>query len=146
MDPETVVRDCMEAFEAGNFEDAASYISDDLIFSGPTPEPLGKKEFVGLQSSLIKAMPDWKFNHQGFTTKGNTVSLYNQITGTQTRDLPSLMPGMPALPATGKHVSIPREPLHITVVNDKVTRIEVEQVPGGGVPGLLQQLGVQMRA
>ena len=52
--------------------------------------------------------------------------------------------GVQSLPATGKHVQLPYEPLTITAKNGKITRIESEHVEGGGVPGVLAQLGVKM--
>jgi hypothetical protein len=146
MDAEKVVKHVFEAFEAGKFEDAASHMADDMVFSGPVPEPIGKKEFIALQSSLIKAIPDWKFNAHNLQIQGNTVHMLIQISGTHTQPMPPLMPGMPAFPATGKHVSLPEEPLRITFQGDKVTRVEADVVPGGGVGGVLQQLGIQMHA
>jgi len=144
MDPELIVRDCLEAFEAGQFEDAASYFTEDMVFSGPVPQPLGKKEYVSLQSGLVRAIPDWKFNHRDFHTQGNTVFLKIQITGTHTNNMPPILPGLESMPPTGRRVSLPEESLRITVRNDKITRVEVDQVPGGGVPGVMQQLGIPL--
>jgi hypothetical protein len=52
--------------------------------------------------------------------------------------------GIQSVPATGKHVQLPFEPLTVTVVNGKATRIQAEHVEGGGVPGVLSQLGINM--
>jgi predicted ester cyclase len=146
MDSETMVRDCFAAFEAGQFEDAASYLSDDFVFSGPVPQPVGKKEFVGLQSGLIKAIPDWKFNIRNVRVQGDNLTAVVQITGTHTGTLPSLMPGAPEVPATGKHFSLPEEPSRVTVKDGKITSLATDQVPGGGVMGIFQQLGIPMNA
>ena len=48
------------------------------------------------------------------------------------------------MPPTGKHVQLPYEPLTVTVINGKATRIGAEHVEGGGVPGVLAQLGIAM--
>jgi hypothetical protein len=34
--------------------------------------------------------------------------------------------------------------MHVTVQNDRITHVTIDPVPGGGVPGLLQQLGINM--
>ena len=65
-----------------------------------------------------------------------------QITGTQTGELNLPLPGVPKIPASGKHVSLPKEKNTVTVKNGKISRFEAEVVPGGGVMGILAQLGV----
>jgi predicted ester cyclase len=143
MDPETVVRKCFEAFEAGRTDEAASYLDDSFTFTGAVPEPVAKKDFVNLQGTLIKAMPDWKFNYDNLRVDGETVHTNVHITGTNTQPLPAIMPGMPGIPVTGKHVSLPEEPVRLIVHNGKITRMSVEPTPGGGVEGVLKQLGAQ---
>jgi len=142
MDPEMVVRECFAAFEASQFEKAAGYFADNFVLSGPTPQPIGKKEFVALQTALRQAFPDWKFNMHNFHTEGDTVTLVLQITGTHTRTLPSLMPGVPEVPATGKHISLPEEHCQATVKDGKMTSFSTDAGSDGGVMGLFQQIGV----
>ena len=86
-------------------------------------------------------MPDWKFNGKDFKQNGETVTATFQISGTQTAILNLPMPGFMKFPATGKHVSLPEEGMTFTVKNGKVTRIESAGVAGGGVAGVLSQLG-----
>ena len=52
------------------------------------------------------------------------------------------MPGFHKFPASGKHIALPKEGITITVRNGKIARLESEVVPGGGVNGVLAQLGV----
>jgi hypothetical protein len=68
----------------------------------------------------------------------------SQITGTHTTTLPPILPGMPAIPPTGHKVMLPVEPIKATIRGDKIAHFEVAATPGGGVPGLLAQIGVQM--
>ena len=93
-------------------------------------------------TAMVAAMPDWKFNATDFKENGNQVTLTFQITGTQTGELNLPMPGFQKLPATGKHVSLPKEPTTVTVKDGKISRLEAAVVPGGGVMGVLAQLGV----
>ena len=139
-----VVKTGLAASEAGHTSKFASMLTDDMVFAGPVPEPVGKREFVGLMSALVAAMPDWKFNATDYKQNGNQVTVTLQITGTQTGELNLPMPGFPKLPPTGKHVSLPKEPTIITVKEDKISRLEASVVPGGGVAGILAQLGVSM--
>lgn len=139
-----LVKSILAAFESGDTKKAESLLSDDMVFDGPVPKPIGKHEFVGLQGALVAAIPDWKFSAGEFKEQGDKVMLKVHISGTHTKLL-SLPPmGIQSVPPTGKHVQLPFEPLTITVRNGKATRIESESVEGGGVPGLLAQLGVKM--
>jgi predicted ester cyclase len=139
-----LVKAGLAAVEAGDFKKLDSMVADDMVFAGPAPEPLGKREFIGVQMAMNKAMPDWKFNASDFKEDGDVVTVTFQITGTQTGELSLPMPGMQPLPPTGKKVSLPKEPGTFTVKNGKLARLEVTSVPGGGVMGVLAQLGVKM--
>jgi predicted ester cyclase len=139
-----VVKAGLAASEAGQTSKFASLLTDDMVFAGPVPQPVGKHEFVGLMTAMVAGMPDWKFNATDFKQNGNQVTATLQITGTQTGELNLPMPGLPKLPATGKHVSLPKEPTTFTVKDDKISRLESTNVPGGGVAGVLAQLGVSV--
>ena len=139
-----LVKSTLAAFESGDVKKAESLLSDDMVFSGPVPQPIPRNEFIGLQGALVAAIPDWKFNASDYKEQGDKVTLKVHISGTHTKAL-SLPPmGIQSLPPTGKHVQLPYEPLTVTVKNGKATRIEGEHIEGGGVPGLLDQLGVKM--
>ena len=139
-----LVKSVLAAFEAGDAKKAESALSDDMVFAGPVPQPIGRAEFIGLQGALVAAIPDWKFNAADFKEQGDKVTLKVHISGTHTKPLTLPPMGIQALPATGKHVQLPYEVLNVTVKNGKATRIDAEHVDGGGVPGLLAQLGVKM--
>ena len=144
MDSETVVRKFMDLSQEGKFDEASRYLDDSMLFIGATPEPVSKKDFVDLTKKLVNAMPDWRFNYRDLHTQGDRVSMTVQITGTQSREIQPLMPGMPLIPVTGKHISLPNQTQYATVHNDKITRLEVEDIPGGGLMGILQQLGIDL--
>ena len=138
------VKEGLAATEAGDFKKLESMLADDYVLAGPVPQPVSKKEFLGLQMALHNAMPDWKFNPSDFKEDGDKVTVYFQITGTQTGELSLPMPGMPKLPPSGKKVSLPKEQSTFTVKNGKLARLDVASTSGGGVAGLLSQLGVKM--
>ena len=132
------------ALEARDFEKAASYLADDFVFSGPVPQPIGKQEFIAVQSAFENAFEDWSFNSHDEVEQGEKAVAAVQITGTHTRDLVLPMPGMPTIPATHKRVSLPEEHLEFTFKGDKIASLTSDNVPGGGVPGVLQQIGVPL--
>ena len=139
-----VFKSVLAAFEARDMKKADGLFSDDFQLSGPVPQPIGKREFVGLQSALVAAMPDWKFNASDFKEEGDKVMAKVHISGTQTAPLSLPALGIQSFAATGKHVQLPYEQLTATVKNGKMTRLESDNAKGAGVPGLLAQLGVQM--
>ena len=65
-------------------------------------------------------------------------------TGTQTDGfiLPPL--GLPPIPQMGRTVSLPEELWSYTLQGGKIARIMVHRVPGGGIQGLLHQLGIDV--
>ena len=137
-----VVKAGLAASESGQTSKFSDSLTDDMVFAGPVPQPVGKHEFVGLMTAMVAAIPDWKFNATDFKENGNQVTMTFQITGTQTGELNLPMPGFQKLPPTGKHVSLPKEPTTVTVKDGKISRLEATVVPGGGVAGVLAQLGV----
>jgi len=139
-----IVKAALAAVEAGDFKKADGMIADDMVFAGPVPEPLGKREFLGVQMAMLTAMPNWKFNPTDFKENGDVVTSNLQVTGTQTGELSLPMPGMPKLPPSGKKVSLPKEPSSFTVKNGKLSRLDVTPTARGGVMGVLAQLGVKM--
>jgi len=66
------------------------------------------------------------------------------MTGHQTDSfiLPPL--GMPPIPQMAGTVSLPEEQWDYTLENGKIVRIVVGHVSGGGIQGLLHQIGVDL--
>ena len=139
-----VVKEGLAASEAGDFGKLEGMVADDFSMSGPVPMPVGKREFIGLMTALAAAMPDMKFNTHDFKENGDQVTVMVQITGTHTGELQLPMPGMPAIKPTGIKVSLPAEPSTFTVKDGKLAMLEVASIEGGGVMGILSQLGVNM--
>jgi predicted ester cyclase len=139
-----LVKSTLAAFESGDARKAENLLSEDMVFSGPVPQPIKRNDFIGLQGALVAAIPDWKFNASDYKELGDKVMVKVHISGTHSKPL-SLPPmGIQSLPPTGKRVQLPFELLTVTIKNGKAIRIEGENVEGGGVPGLLSQLGVKM--
>jgi predicted ester cyclase len=141
-----VLKAVFAAFEARDAKKVDELLANDFTISGPTPEPIGKPAFVGLQLGLVAAMPDWKFNASDFKEEGDKVLVKLHISGTQTAALSIPPLGIQSFAASGKHVQLPYEQLTVTIKNGKVTRLDVGHVDGGGVPGVLAQIGAPVPA
>lgn len=146
MNAEEITRKIFAAIESGDMDTVASYLSDDFVFSGPVPEPISGEQWLGLQRLLLAAFPDWSFNLSDVQVTGNVARTTHQITGTHTGDLALSPMGIPVVPTTGKSVKLPVEHADLTFEGDKVVRLHADTPAGGGVPGLLQQIGVEMPA
>ena len=119
---------------------AESYLTPDAVAAGGVlPQPISAKEAIGLMRALNAAFPDLKFDIQNVMANGNRATVQAVWSGTNNGDLS--MPGMPSVPATGKQVSV-KDTYIITVQGDKVSRIEVNSPPDGGIPAALGQIGV----
>ena len=144
MKPSQVVKNCMTAMESGDLKKAATFLSEDFVFEGPVPKPVGKKEFLDLMKALTAAIPDWSFNMGGATEAGDKVELDIRIMGTHLRELNLSFMGIPVAPATQKIIRLPQEHLTVTVKSGKVSSIRVQPVPGGSLEGILKQIGLEM--
>jgi hypothetical protein len=143
MNTQEIVKKAFAEIEKGVID--ASRYTEDMIFSGPVPKPMKRNEYVTLMKNLVGAFPDWNFHAHDFQALGDTIKVTVGITGTHIRTLPGLMPGMLALPPTNKSFILPEEHLSIKVRGDKICELVADVVPGGGVSGILAQLGVQLK-
>ncbi|WIG58699.1 MAG: hypothetical protein OJF49_001445 [Ktedonobacterales bacterium] len=138
------VQTVLAAIEATDWERARSYLADDFTFGGAVPEPIGADAWLGVHRALAAAMPDFSFNARGIHDENGRVAGQVQITGTQTRELALPIAGLAPIPPTGKRVSLPTENVTVTMRGDKLATYVVSEVAGGGLPGILSQLGVAL--
>jgi hypothetical protein len=117
----------------------ASLTEDAMVAGGILPEPVPAMEAINIINAMKNAMPDLQFDIQEVMVNGNQARVKARWGGTQTG--PLSLPGMPSVPPSGKQVSV-MDDFIVTVEGDKVSRMEVESPPDGGVPALLGQLGV----
>ncbi len=138
----------MQAVGKGDAVTAFTYITEDFTVSGPTPQPRGTHEFLGLHSILATAFPDFDFNISQVEEEGDKVTVTIAISGTQTGTLDVSPTGMPIPPVapTGKKVQMPQEKPVLTVRDGKFSALYLPTGAGGGLPGILSQLGVALPA
>lgn len=137
-----IVKSGLRAWEEADGQTLNSLVAEDFVLSGPTPQPLGKVDFIGMMHALHAAMPDFAFNISSFEEDGDTVIARSHITGTHTGTLS--LPGLPPIPATGKKVSLPEEVQTYTLKDGKLHKLTTDARPDAGIPGMLAQLGVAL--
>ena len=96
--------------------------------------------------SLVFSANPTTVDAKDFNENGDLVTCTHQITGKQSGLLDLSFMGLPSVPATGTKVKLPEEPVTATIRDGKVYRFEVESVEGGGMEGLLKQIGVSIPA
>jgi limonene-1,2-epoxide hydrolase len=135
------VQNFVSALEDRRNDDAANALSDEFLFTGWTPKPLNKEDFLTTMKELKSGIPSLMFNLHNLAEEGNTITGSIQIAGYQS-DSFSIPPlSLPPIPQMARSVSLPVEDVTFEVETDKISAWVVHRVPGGGVSGLLHQLG-----
>src|SRR5579884_1831364 len=144
MNSTEIVQTFITALQWGDMEEAVEWMADDFVLSGWTPRPLNRGEFLAMHSTLKDAMPDYSFHLNDVQERDGGVEALIQITGTQMRDLALPMFGVPLIRYTGIDVVLPQVRTTFSLEGDKIKEMRVESVPGGGLAGLLQQIGTEL--
>lgn len=144
-DVETLIRAFMTALEENNKEEFETYLADDFLFSGWTPRPLHRTGFLDLIGGLKAGIPGLIFNlHNVNVPDTSTVTGTWKIAGYQSDSfiIPAL--GLPPIPQMAASISMPTEDVEYKLARDKIVNITVAHTVGGGIKGLLHQLGVDI--
>ena len=144
MGQEKIVENFFNAIEKNDFKAAEGLLSKDFKVTGVGPAPLGPKEYLGVHWAFNKGMPDFKFNYVIGSVKNNVVDTRVSLTGTHTKEMPAPIPGLHNIPPTNVNLKMPEEHVTFTVKDNKIESLHLAQVPNGGLPGLLKQLGVEL--
>ena len=145
MDAIDTVKTLITALQSGDMNLAADTLADDFTERGLTAQTLDKSAFLALQSALLAAMPNFSYNLTDVREEDGKVIAHIRISGTQLNELvlPPVL-GVPTIAPTGLDVDLPQVAATYTVVGEKVAAMLVESVAGGGLDGLLQQVGTEL--
>lgn len=140
------VRNFINALEANETEATTKALADNFMFSGWTPQPLNKKQFLDMISEIKEGIPSLMFNlhnlnEQDSIEQGATVTGNIQVAGYQSDSFEIIVLSLPIIPQLGKSVSLPVEDVTFIVQGEQIARMMVKRAPGGGIEGLLHQLG-----
>lgn len=129
--------------EEKKFYELAKLLDDDFKYFGPLPDPFSKEIWLAFQRAIQQAFPDWSYNLKKVEKGDDTVEVTVEITGTHKHALSLPLPGVNPIPATAKEIHLPEERATLKFRGDKLYELHVQSTPHGGLPGLLEQLGVE---
>jgi hypothetical protein len=135
------VKSWQAAFESANVEYLRDHSTADFALTGVAPQPIPIEDLTELLPHLIRAIPDWKLNASNYKVVGDRVTCSVRISGIHSGVLELPMMNIHAYQPTGKRVRLPLEGNTYFLRDGKVARLEVEKVEGGGIPGILTQIG-----
>lgn len=144
MENDKIVESFFQAIEKNDFAKAESLVTNNFKVTGVGPEPLGVKEYLGVHRAFNSGMPDFRFNYKIGNVSKNIVETKVRLTGTHLKEITAPIPGLHNIPATNKTLRMPEEKVRFTIKDNKIESLHLESVPGGGLPGVLAQLGVEM--
>lgn len=130
--------------ESEDLQGLLEFLADDFRAKGATRE-LTKQQALGYLQIFFIAFPDHRFNFADFEEKGDLIQCTGQETGTHLGILDLKPLGMPvSLPPTGKSFKLPKTTFTFRIAGDKVVYYGEEAIRGGGLAGILEQLGVKL--
>lgn len=135
------LRATLDALEAKDVGTLAGLLSDDFAIEGNTA--LGKQQMLAYMRALFTAFPDFSFGFGKIKEAGDNlqVEMHESGTHTGTFDLNPL--GAPVtFPPTGRTFSLPVATVEFTVRDGKIIWMKEHTTEGGGLDGILAQLGV----
>ena len=133
-----------DLLESRDVKGLQALLTDDFRAKGGVRE-LTKQQALGYLQMFFTAFPDVRFGFVDFEEKEDLIQCTSQETGTHLGVLDLKPFGMPvSLPPTGKSFKLPKSINTFRVAGDKVTFYGEEAVKGGGLAGILDQLGVKL--
>lgn len=141
-DVEDLIRAFTTALEENNQEEFEPYLADDFRFSGWTPRPLNREGFLDLIKGLKEGIPGLIFNlHNVLVQNDTTVTGTWKISGYQSDSFILPVLDLPPIPQMAASISLPAEEVEYRLTRNKIVGLHVTHTPGGGIKGLLNQLG-----
>ena len=142
MNQREIVQALLDSVQRGDFEKAKSLLSNDYQFSGPVPEPINAETWLGINKNLKKAFPNLDYHFHVDGVDGIVTKISAELKGTHSGLLDLSAVGLGVIPATDKSFATPREHGKVTCKDDKVVSWVVDRIEGGGLMGILVQLGI----
>ena len=144
MEPQEVVQAFFDTLNRSGPEAAAAYMADNFVMEQPGAPPVqSSKAWLAGQAMWRASFPDIKYTFELHGVEGNHVRGRSQGTGTHTRDLDLSPLGKGVVAATGKVVTA-SQVNDFVVEGGKIVSNTAKPDVGGGIPGLLAQLGIEM--
>lgn len=140
-----LVRNFMTALDDNETSEYERYLAPAFVFIGWIPKPLNRQGFLDVIGGLKEGIPGLIFNlHNVLEAGPQQVTATWHIAGYQTNSfiLPTL--GLPPIPQMGRSISLPTEEVVYELANNQIRTIQVQPTEGGGIKGILEQLGIDV--
>ena len=137
-----IVQTLLDSVQKGDFEKAKSLLSNDFQFSGPVPEPINREAWLGISKNLKKAFPNLDYHFHVDGVEGDVTKISAELKGTHSGVLDLNQVGLGVTPATNKSFATPREHGEVMCKDDQIVSYVVDRIEGGGLMGILSQLGI----
>ena len=135
---------CAGLLEAKDLNGLEDILADNFTTEGPTTD-LNKQQTISYLKTLFTAFPDMNFGFTDFEEKQYLVTCDIHQKGTHTGILDLAPFGLPvSLPSTGKAFDLPAGGFVFGVENKKIIFFSEGVREGGGLTGILAQLGVKL--
>ena len=139
-----IVSSCLEAMQHGHLTIAQEFMTDDFVFSGALPSPVNKAQWLVLQGAIARAFPVCSFNLHDVNENGDMLTAKVSIVGVHSGDLE--FPGLDPIGPSYKSVVLPEEPITVTFIGDKISKMEFEQIPEVELKLILNRIGAHVGA
>ena len=149
MNPREIVQALLDSVQRGDFQKARFLVSNDCQFRDGSAEPIRREAWMSINKNLKKAFPDLDYHfhvHRVDGLDGGVVKISAELKGTHSGVLDLSPVGLGVTPATDKSFATPREHGRVTIKGDKVASWVIEPIEGGGLMGILNQLGIAVPA
>ena len=145
MNPREIVQALFDSVQRGDFQKARFLVSNDCQFRDGSAEPIRCEAWMSINKNLKKAFPDLDYHfhvHRVDGLDGGVVKISAELKGTHSGVLDLSPVGLGVTPATDKSFAAPREHFRVTIRDSKVAAWVAEPSAGGGLQGILFQLGI----
>jgi len=146
MEDTELVKEFCTACENGDTERLERILADGYRFHHRADDRrAGKREFIQMITRLKRAVPDLRFDVREIRP-GEPVRGKVRLSGSHKNTLDLSTIGGPRVESTGRRFELPEEPGEWRIKNGLIQEHKVENVPGGGLAGILDQLGAKVPA
>ena len=133
-----------ECLECRDLAGLQTLLTDNFVAKGPTME-LTKQQTLAYLQLLFTAFPDHSFGLADYEEEGELIHCTTHESGTHQGVFDLKAFGLPvSLPPSNKSFSLPSGTLTFRVVDGKIAYFGEDAAEGGGLAGILDQLGVRL--
>ena len=116
----------------------------DFLIQGVFPIPMTIDTYIQIAQTFHGAFPGWQLEISEPQESENYVRLLLQVSGMHTGNLTNLIPGLPAIPPTGRSFHVADIPVEFFLRDGKVAREVGNALTQQKCLSLYEQLGISL--